>query len=73
MKPNDHKAYAAYCEKHGLRPSLSAYPQMYFVSSKGKQIKKTMQEIYQDLEWKLNPNTGRWSKPPKQKDGNKRK
>lgn len=72
MKPSDFKAYVAYCQKYSLRPVLSAYPQMYFMDVKGKEIKKTMQEIYQDLEWKMNPLTGRWSKP-KQKDGNKRK
>lgn len=72
MKPNDHKAYAAYCEKFEVRPTLCTYPTMYFISKEGETISMPLTEMYQAVGWSLNPKTNRWSKP-KEKDGSKRK
>lgn len=61
MTPNVRKAYRQYMEKHNLKPTLCTYPVMYFVDQNGETIKQSIQAIYQDLGWSLNPTTGRWS------------
>lgn len=67
MKPNDHKAYAEYCQRFNLKPTLSTYPVMYFIDQNGKTITRRMTEVYSELGWKLNPLTNRWSRGAKKK------